>query len=204
MNYYSPELVRYIQGTGGPKELREASDIFALGLIYAEYLTGSVPAFDPSYHEPAIAVLNGERLTLGASGAPAPVVELVEQMMLADPSARPTVAKVHADLMGLRSAAPTTRGRVPEAIRTPLVPRDAVPPAVRTGLPGTPPRPGVPSALKGKGVRIADASRTADAPTPAATAATATGERTRATARGRGRALFGKLLGRSTDRTGSG
>jgi serine/threonine protein kinase len=203
MNYYSPELVRYIQGTGGPENLSEASDIFALGLIYAEYLTGSVPAFDPTYHEPAIAVLHGERLTLGPSGAPAPVVELVEQMMLADSSARPTVTKVHAALMGLRSAAATTRGRVPVAIRTPLVPRDAVPPAAKTGTPGAPPRPSVPSALKGKGVRIADASRAADAPTPAATASTATGERTSATGGRRGRALFGKLLGRLTDGEGS-
>jgi serine/threonine protein kinase len=183
MNYYSPELVRYIQGTGGPAELSEASDIFALGLIYTEYLTGSVPAFDPGFHEPAIAVLHGERLMLGRSAAPAQVVELVEQMMLADPSARPTVAQVHATLMALRSAAPTTKARVPEAVRTPLVPRDAVPPAA-------PPRPGVPSALKGKGVRIADASRAGDAPAPAATT---TGERK----------LFGKLLGRSKDRTGS-
>ena len=31
MNYYSPELVRYIQGTADAGELTEASDIFALG-----------------------------------------------------------------------------------------------------------------------------------------------------------------------------
>src|ERR687884_640362 len=81
MNYYSPELVRYIQGSAAPGELTEASDIFALGLIYAEYLNGSMPAFDPAHHEAAIAVLHGQALRLGPSRAPAPVVELVERML---------------------------------------------------------------------------------------------------------------------------
>jgi serine/threonine protein kinase len=49
MNYYSPELVRYIQGTADGTELTQASDVFALGLIYAEYLTGTLPAFDPAF-----------------------------------------------------------------------------------------------------------------------------------------------------------
>jgi len=66
MNYYSPELVRYIQGSAAPGELTEASDIFALGLIYAEYLTGAMPPFDPAHHEPAIAVLHGQPLKLGS------------------------------------------------------------------------------------------------------------------------------------------
>ena len=70
MNYYSPELVRYIQGSAAPGELTEASDIFALGLIYAEYLTGAMPPFDPAHHEPAIAVLHGQPLKLGPSRAP--------------------------------------------------------------------------------------------------------------------------------------
>jgi serine/threonine protein kinase len=71
MNYYSPELVSYIQGSAGAADLTEASDIFALGLIYAEYLTGALPAFDPGYHEAAIAVLHGAQLRL-APGDPRP------------------------------------------------------------------------------------------------------------------------------------
>src|SRR4029450_8555262 len=44
MNYYSPELVGYIQETGPTAvELTQKADIFALGLIYAEYLTGAPP-----------------------------------------------------------------------------------------------------------------------------------------------------------------
>ena len=112
MNYYSPELVSYIQGTGNAADLTQASDIFALGLIYAEYLTGDVPPFDPAHHEAAIAVLNGATLRLPPSSAPAPVVALVERMLLADWRARPTVGEVHATLMGLRSESPTV-GRPP-------------------------------------------------------------------------------------------
>jgi serine/threonine protein kinase len=140
MNYYSPELVRYIQGGGAPENLTEASDIFALGLIYAEYLAGSVPSFDPAYHEPAIAVLHGERLALGPSGAPAPVVELVEQMMLAEPSARPTVSQVHATLMALRPTPTATKARAPLPIRPPVVPRGTVPAATPSGAVGEPAR----------------------------------------------------------------
>ena len=92
MNYYSPELVRYIQGSAAPGELTEAADIFALGLIYAEYLTGAMPPFDPAHHEPAIAVLHGQPLKLGPSRAPAPITDLIERMLLADPATRPNVA----------------------------------------------------------------------------------------------------------------
>lgn len=70
MNYYSPELVSYIQGRVGATDLTESSDIFALGLIYAEYLTGALPAFDPAYHEAAIAVLNSAQLRLAPGHAP--------------------------------------------------------------------------------------------------------------------------------------
>ncbi|MDQ3904714.1 MAG: protein kinase, partial [Actinomycetota bacterium] len=102
MNYYSPELVSYIQGNVGANDLTTSSDIFALGLIYAEYLTGALPTFDPAYHEAAIAVLNGAQLRLAPGRTPARLVALVERMLLADPAAHPTVAEVHKTLMGLR------------------------------------------------------------------------------------------------------
>jgi eukaryotic-like serine/threonine-protein kinase len=139
MNYYSPELVRYIQGSAGPGELTEASDIFALGLIYAEYLTGSMPAFDPAHHEAAIAVLHGQPLELGPSRAPAPVVELVERMLLPEPAARPSVGQVHSTLMGLRTGgASATTARAPVPIRPPVVPRGSVPAGATPGPPTSP------------------------------------------------------------------
>jgi serine/threonine protein kinase len=222
MNYYSPELVRYIQGSASPDELSEASDIFALGLIYAEYLTGAAPAFDPAYHEPATAVLHGQALSLGPSHAPVPVLTLVEQMMLPDPSARPTVGQVHATLMGLRSAgASATKARAPMAVRPPLAPRTPapVPPGAPVGAgpraaAPAPARTAAPSALRGRGVRIADATRAVDVP---AGAAPPPGSASRAVdAPGAGRAgdgrpdgaagearrgggLLGRLLGKADD-----
>ena len=49
MNYYSPELVGYIQETGtAAAELTQQADIIPPGPIYAEYLTGALPPFDAS------------------------------------------------------------------------------------------------------------------------------------------------------------
>jgi eukaryotic-like serine/threonine-protein kinase len=206
MNYYSPELVSYIQGTGSADDLTAASDIFALGLIYSEYLTGALPAFDPAYHEAAIAVLNGAQLRVAPGRAPAAVVELVERMLLLDHRARPTVAEVHATLMGLRSETPTVGrppfpagtpsvGRAPRRLRRPGAATDAGTAAAGAAThrpagvpPSAPPEPAVPprrSALRGKGLRISS-----DAARPPA----------EETAPDRGRALLGKLIRRLEER----
>ncbi len=145
MNYYSPELVGYIQETGtAASQLTQKADIFALGLIYAEYLTGAPPAFNAATHQYAgVAARAGEVLRLPPSGLPAPVVELVDRMLLADPAARPTIAETHATLMGIRTPTTTT--------------------AVLAG-PAAVPGPTAPTRLKGKGLRTG-AGR-ASAPTP--------------------------------------
>jgi eukaryotic-like serine/threonine-protein kinase len=217
MNYYSPELVRYIQGSAAPGEMTEASDIFALGLIYAEYLTGAMPPFDPAHHEPAIAVLHGQPLKLGPSRAPTSIIDLVERMLLPDPAARPSVAQVHATLMSLRGgAAPSTTARAPVPIRPPVVPRGSAATAATTSSPtlGTRRVPGgTPSVLRGKGVRLAGGTTTAGAPVPAASAPSApsgphasaspdptTSDHASERPGSRGRALLGKLLGKLDER----
>ena len=143
MNYYSPELVQYIQGAGAGSRLTGASDIFALGLIYAEYLTGAVPNFDPAHHEPAIAVLNGATLRLPPRDLPARLVTLVEAMMAADPATRPAIGVVHAALMSLRSGTPTT-GVAPRSPAPGSSPRGTWPVATKPG-----------SSLRGRGLRLA-------------------------------------------------
>jgi serine/threonine protein kinase len=145
MNYYSPELVGYIQETGtAARELTQRGDIFALGLIYAEYLTGALPAFDAGMHQyAAVAARAGEALQLPPTTLPAPVVELVDRMLLADPGARPTIADTRATLMGIRTAAATT--------------------AVVTG-PVPEPEPIAPTRLKGRGLRAA--ARPTSSPVP--------------------------------------
>ena len=217
MNYYSPELVRYIQGSAAPGELTEASDIFALGLIYAEYLTGAMPPFDPAHHEAAIAVLHGQPLKVDATRAPAQVIDLVERMLLLDPAARPSVAQVHSTLMGLRGgAAASTTGRAPVPIRTPVVARDRATAGSTAGSPadGTRRVPGsAPSILRGRGVRIAGRTPAAGASGPARPAPTAppgphAAPLPRPDSPGdapersgvRGRALLGRLLGKRNER----
>src|SRR4051794_21076972 len=135
MNYCSPELVRYIQGTADGTELTEASDVFALGLLYTEYLTGALPPFDPAFHEAAIAVLSGTRLQLPPAAAPETIKELVEQMLLIDPAARPTIERVHATLMEWRGGP------------TKAAPLRPPPPISETSRPV--------SSLRGKGLRLA-------------------------------------------------
>jgi serine/threonine protein kinase len=144
MNYYSPELVGYIQETGTvAAELTQKADIFALGLIYAEYLTGSLPSFDVGkYQYAGVAVQVGEVLRLPSDTLPAPVVELVDRMLLADPTARPTIADIHTTLMAIRPAAATT--------------------AVLTG----PPTPPTPSRLKGRGLPTVTRRPASPAPEP--------------------------------------
>jgi serine/threonine protein kinase len=194
MNYYSPELVRYIQGAAAPEELTQASDIFALGLIYAEYLTGAPPALAAGQTNAAIAVLNGGVLQVEPGSAPTPVVAMVERMLLLDAAARPTVAEVHSTLMGLRGPTSTTAraplpagpGRRPVRLGAPGASSSsrgrrmpaALEPVRARAAPAA-------SALRGKGLRLA-----AEAVRPAPDAPPA----------GRGRALLGKLLDRLEDR----
>jgi serine/threonine protein kinase len=217
MSYYSPELVRYIQGSAAPGELTEASDIFALGLIYAEYLTGAMPPFDPAHHEPAVAVLHGQPLELGPSRAPTPITDLIERMLVPDPAARPSVAQVHSTLMSLRGgAAPSSAARAPVPIRPLVVPRDRATTTATTSSPTPAPRRGpggTPSALRGKGVRIAGRTTATGAPVPAAPAPSApsaphasapphptTSDHASERPEGRGRSLLGKLLGKLDER----
>jgi eukaryotic-like serine/threonine-protein kinase len=141
MNYYAPELVGYIQETGtSAAELTQKTDIFALGLIYTEYLTGTLPPFDPAHQYAGVAARAGEVLRLPPTTLSAPVVELVDRMLLADPAARPTIAEIHSTLMGIRVPATTT--------------------AVLAG----PPAPAAPSRLKGRGLRTAGSRTTSPAP----------------------------------------
>jgi hypothetical protein len=201
MNYYSPELVRYIQGSAHPGELTEAGDVFALGLIYTEYLTGAPPRFEPGHHEPETAVLAGQSMTVDPAAAPAAVVDLVDRMMSGDARARPTIGQVHAELMNLRGSPAVTRARAPLPARAPSIPRGSVDRAPATaGRSAGAPVPAAGSSLRGKGLRrggptVAETEVppvTSPAPAPAPTAAVAAG-------RGRGR-LLGTLLGKLEER----
>jgi eukaryotic-like serine/threonine-protein kinase len=150
MNYYSPELVGYIQETGtAAHQLTQKADIFALGLIYAELLIGALPAFDAGTHQYAgVAARAGEVLRLPPTTLPTSLVELADRMLLADPGARPSIADVHTALMGIRTAATTTAVvTASHPRRTPTGPSRLKGRGLRTATPATPspaaePRPG--------------------------------------------------------------
>jgi serine/threonine protein kinase len=87
-----------------------ASDIFALGLIYTEYLTGGPPPFDAArYHEPAVAVRNREMLRIPRGEIPTQLADLIDSMLAPEPVQRPTIGHVHATLMSMR---PVTQDEV--------------------------------------------------------------------------------------------
>lgn len=152
INYYSPELLSYIQEESvDTAQLGTASDLFALGLIYSEFLTGRVPQYDPAYGEPAVAARSGVVLRVDRTELDPALADLVDRMMLAAPSSRPTIGEVHAALMSFRiagegsadippaTAATGLRGKLVGGPTTP-------PPRVAPAAPTT----GPPSALKGK------------------------------------------------------
>jgi serine/threonine protein kinase len=124
INYYSPELLGYIQEAGVTAgELGVASDLFALGLIFTEFLTGATPPFDAAtYHEPAVAVRSGETLGIPRAGIAPTLADLVDAMLSAEPTRRPTIAQVHSTLMSIHpperdgKTSPTTAGP-PTALR---------------------------------------------------------------------------------------
>jgi hypothetical protein len=179
INYYSPELLSYIQEEPvDPSELNTASDIFALGLIYSEFLTGRWPAYDPAYGEPAVAARSGVVLRVDRTALDPALADLVDRMMSATPAARPAIAEVHAGLMGIRgdgkpavtaapvapaaaapAAAPSSglRGRLvggatrrPAAATPPAATPAAPAPAAPAPAASTPPAPAKASGLKGK------------------------------------------------------
>jgi eukaryotic-like serine/threonine-protein kinase len=147
INYYSPELLGYIQEAGvTPAELGLPSDVFALGLIYTEYLTGAPPPFDAGrYHEPAVAVRSGEQLRIPREGIPPELADLVDQMLAPDPAQRPSIGHIHARLMTMR---PVERESAPA--RTPVLRGKGL----RAASPPEPTaEPRTPSRLVGKLVR---------------------------------------------------
>ena len=116
MAYYSPELVRYINDPDEGGRLSGASDIFALGLVYSEWLTGGKPGFDPDARYAGVAAARGEELDVEMIEA-APLTSLIGRMVDPVPSNRPKAEEVHTTLRTLRgtpgatTSAPAGTGR---------------------------------------------------------------------------------------------
>lgn len=107
MAYYSPELVRYINAPGRGDHLSGGSDIFALGLVYCEWVTGGKPGFDPDARYAGVAVARGECLGVEAVSPPE-LKDLIARMIAGQTSDRPSASEVHTVLREVRGAVDVT------------------------------------------------------------------------------------------------
>ncbi|MCW2935651.1 MAG: serine/threonine protein kinase [Actinomycetia bacterium] len=77
--------------------LTKAADIFALGLIFHQYLTNSMPAFGPRFSAPGQAVAAGDRLAFDRELS-LRLVRLLDRMLSTKPGDRPTIGQVFEEL----------------------------------------------------------------------------------------------------------
>lgn len=96
--YFSPEACQTFLGE--TPELTCKMDIFALGVLFHQYFSGSLPAYDPE-----LGCCAGEAVAKGGSvtvsdGLPDDIRQLLESMLSPDPHARPTAIEVYARLTG--------------------------------------------------------------------------------------------------------
>ncbi len=104
MVFYSPELALYIKGSEAIQaaELTTQSDIFALGLLFCLYLTGSLPKFDQEkYGYACMAVQAGDKLRLEDPSLPPELSGLLQEMLEQDYQKRPNVSVVFDRLKAL-------------------------------------------------------------------------------------------------------
>ena len=95
-DYYSPELGKYIKQDGSvtSSDLDTASDVFALGVIYCQYLTGKKPVFDLKYRYAWESANDGLSPCIESVSLPSTLIKLVSSMLQTDPSKRPSIRTV--------------------------------------------------------------------------------------------------------------
>lgn len=96
--YYSPELFDYISDEDEELSgsiLTIQSDIFALGIIFAEYLTGEKPIISKDFVATYSAVKNGAKISFNKSGNLSSSLEaLLLDMLQLEANKRPTIDDV--------------------------------------------------------------------------------------------------------------
>jgi serine/threonine protein kinase len=111
VTHYSPELMVYVLGEGDRAQLEPRSDVFALGLVFAQYLTGALPGFDQGrYVYAADAARDGGGLAIRRGHVPDELGDLVDQMLAGGYGARPSCDEVYRTLKRLQSSRPKLSG----------------------------------------------------------------------------------------------
>lgn len=105
--YYSPELYLYHIGEGCGDVLDDKNDVFALGLVFWQYLTGEErPPVPSGKTYAAEAVLSGSVLSPPKSVRDVSVADVVQAMLAKEAANRPSMAEVHSSLKIARKSLP--------------------------------------------------------------------------------------------------
>lgn len=94
--YLAPESSRLI---GGEEiKITPKADIFALGLLFHEFYTGSLPRFGKEFNYPFEALLDHAPLTLDRGIQPAGLATIIRSMLVLQPEERPSAEVVFKSL----------------------------------------------------------------------------------------------------------
>lgn len=102
--YLAPESCQFM--CGDSIQLTCQIDVFALGLLFHQYLTGELPAFQRTEYDYAYeSVLEGQELEVSAL-LPRKIRELIRKMLCCDPNERCTAKEVFQTLSDYTRTAP--------------------------------------------------------------------------------------------------
>lgn len=111
--YMSPEACLFI--CGEPAELTCKMDVFGLGILFHQYLTGTLPSFDTREYDYAFDyVLDGYKLGVSTE-IPSEIRAVISSMLEQNPDNRPTMRDVYNSLglVGAAAAASSFRTDAP-------------------------------------------------------------------------------------------
>ena len=105
-HYFSPEACRSVWGE--PMKLTCKMDVFALGVLFHQYFTGSLPGYDEEMgsYSGEVAAKGGTLKVL--DGVPGDLKDMIASMLDNDPDKRPTAMEVYAKLSPTPVVAPPT------------------------------------------------------------------------------------------------
>jgi eukaryotic-like serine/threonine-protein kinase len=97
--YGAPEWFGYAMNDDRitPSMLTKAADIFALGLIFHQYLAGQMPVFDRRFSAPGQAVAAGDRVRFDQEISPG-LTALLDRMLAPKPGDRPSISQIFESL----------------------------------------------------------------------------------------------------------
>ena len=130
--YLAPETCRYMFGE--EVNLTTKVDVFAAGLLFHLYLTGTLPAFSKEYDYVYEALLDDASVSL-AAGLKKGYADLIRSMIAVDPNERPDMKTVLATLTMLENSDRTPRVVPPRPTPPPVSHRDTNPSPVKKSSP---------------------------------------------------------------------